>query len=674
MSTSSPLKQTNQSLEKITLEEVISRGVRNLLNHQHETGYWWYTLEANDSINAEYIMLLHYLGIEDKPTSQAICRWMASQQNEDGSWSLFHEGPGDISSTIECYMAFKMEGYDINSLVMKKARDFILKNGGITKMRVFSRIHLALFGLVDWKYCPNMPVALMSVPEWAPVNIYEFSSWARACIVPLLVIMDKQETHPIPGFHLNELYLDGDPSKAKWIYDNEKGAVSLENAFIQMDRALKVADRLKLKPLRKASLKSCEAYIRGHLSETEDIFPAMFYGILALVALGFPLTDQSIEKALLGLRSFQMILKKDHLHQVPFEDDSTIDCNVITKVPEIAESHMVYQQCCISPVWDTAWAAVALQESGVSSSDERLTKTAYWLLEKQITDVVGDWSIKNPNGKPGGWSFEFKNKHYPDLDDTIEVLTFLHESDLPYKTLKDPIEKGLNWLLSMQCKNGGFAAFDKDNNLELLNKIPFSDHGACLDPATVDITGRVISFLIQVMGSDRQHPQIQKARRFILERQEKDGSFWGRWGVNYLYGTWCALEALGSLGFKEDELVIKRAVQWLNSIQNKDGGFGECCDGYHQNSYKPLKNNQSTPSQTSWALMGYVGAGEQNSEPALKALDYLMQNQNRQGSWDEVHFTGTGFPGHFYIRYHGYRNYFPQLALAKYQKQKALTN
>lgn len=662
-----PLLQ-KQASEQVSpsLKESLQKARQLLLSHRHESGFWWYTLEANDSINAEYIFLMHYLGVKEPKLENAICNWMIRNQRQDGSWALYHKGPGCVSSTVECYMALKMAGHDLQSAPMVKAREFILQNGGVTKIRIFSRIHLAIFGLIDWKHCPNMPVSLMQFPEWTPVNIYEFSSWARACIVPLLVIMDQKKVVHLKGFDIDELYVDG-PQNAHWTYDHIKNKLSFENVFVQIDKALKVADKIKVKPLRSKSLKKCEEYIREHLSQTEDIFPALFYGILALDSLGNTLKDETIEKALLGLKSFHiMVSNSSDLDEIPFQDATTVDFNVVSE--DLQKDAQVYQQCCISPVWDTAWAAVACLEAGEPSSNPELVQTARWLLSKQITDVVGDWAIKNPGVEPGGWSFEFKNTHYPDLDDTIEVLTLLYNIALPYKEVKVAIEKGVNWLVSMQCKNGGFAAFDKDNDLEILNKIPFSDHGACLDPATVDITGRVICFLVDVAGWDKDHPVIQRAADFILKNQEKDGSFWGRWGVNYLYGTWCALEALGTLGREKDKLAITRALNWLKSVQNSDGGYGEDCDSYMTGAYKKIP--VSTASQTSWALMGYVGAGEANSPEAKKAADFLLKTQRQDGGWDEDYYTGTGFPGHFYIRYHGYRYFFPTLALAKYNKSR----
>lgn len=700
-----------------SLNKAIKAGRDCLLGHRHADGYWWYTLEANDSINAEYVMLLKYLGIKDPLTEQSICRWIISNQNQDGSWSLYYEGPGDLSATVECYLALKMAGHNSDSAPMRAARRFILANGGITKIRIFTRIHLALFGLADWDICPQMPVALIQLPKISPINIYEFSSWARASIVPLLVIMDQRKTRQIGGLHLNELYVEEHPKKADWRFENEAGVLSLEYAFIKLDKALKVAERLRLKPLRKQSLKKCERYICDHLSETEDIYPAMFYGILALNSLGYSLENEYIQKALLGLKSFQIIMDRDgELPAIPFCDGAGAGSHVpkirprqisrsqsaealvgmVTKEskaknpkdPPLADvgiptsqtvsrdrrddndTHAAYQQCCISPVWDTAWAGVTLLESGLPSDHKKLIETAKWLLSKQIVDVVGDWAIKNPNTAPGGWSFEFKNKHYPDVDDTIEVLTFLYRVDLPYRVLKEPFERGLKWLLSMVCRTGGFAAFDKDNDLELLNRLPFSDHGACLDPPTVDITGRVIGFLVDVLNYRREDPLLNRAANFIAERQEADGSFWGRWGVNYIYGTWCALEGLGALRRKKDELVISRAVSWLKGIQNSDGGFGESCESYKERTYIPLKT--SLPSQTAWALMGLIHAGQAGSIEAANAAEFLINTQTKTGTWEERHYTGTGFPGHFYIRYHGYRNYFPLLALSKYKKALSL--
>lgn len=653
------------------INQSIDAAVANLFSHQHPESYWWYTLEANDSINAEYIMLLHYLGLQNVNLERAMARWILKNQNPDGSWSLYHDGPGDLSSTLECYFALKLVGHDIHSEPLKNAREFILKNGGITEIRIFTRIHLALFGIVSWDHCPKMPITFMALPNWSPVNIYEFSSWARACIVPLLVIMEQKKSVVCP-IRLDELYLYGDPTKAKWTYSGHD-FLSIEQLFIHMDKLLRIADKLNFKPQRKLALKKCEKYLREHIQETADVYPAMFYGTLALYGLGYPLEDPQIQQALKGLASFHIAMSNSEntVVELPFASSSTTD-SVQTPSPATPQTTlsninntMIYQQCCISPVWDTAWAGVALIDAGIDPSQEKILKTCRWLLKKQITDHLGDWAIKNPRAKPGGWSFEFLNKYYPDIDDSIEVLTFLYHSGLPFKELKKSFQLGVDWLLSMQSANGGFAAFDKDNNMEILNKIPFSDHGACLDPPTVDITGRMIEFLLGCCDYEPNSMVVQRAADFIARRQERNGSFWGRWGVNYIYGTWCVLGGLCVLLRDQDQAMIHRALRWLKSIQNADGGFGESCESYKFGEYVPL--GQSIPSQTAWALMGLVVAGETKSPEAKKAVEFLINSQMPGGGWAEKHFTGTGFPGHFYIRYHGYRHYFPLMALARYR-------
>jgi squalene-hopene/tetraprenyl-beta-curcumene cyclase len=655
---------TSQRIESSVtdLKESVSKTLKAsqeyLQKTKHEDGYWWFTLEANDSINAESIFLRRYLKIKDSDFEYGVARWISHNQNQDGSWSLYHDGPGDMSSTVECYLALKLVDPKAFDSQMEKAKKYILENGGITKIRVFTRLHLAMLGLVDWKLCPEMPVGLISAPSWSPVTIYEFSTWARASIVPLLVIMDFKKSVDI-GVTLDELYLEG-PDKDRWTYDNVKGLLSAENIFLNIDRTLKMASKIGFNPLRKTSLKKCETYIREHLDVTEDIYPAMFYGVIALENLGYELSDESIQKGLQGLRNFEVSahVGEKELSALPFQHPHP------TKEEFSNQDHMIYQQCCVSPIWDTAWAGVAQVAAGTPANDESVLETARWLLSKQVTDVKGDWSFKNPDALPGAWAFEFENKFYPDLDDTIEVLTFLHATDLPFRELSAPFQLGVDWLISMQCQNGGFAAFDKDNDLEILNKIPFSDHGACLDPATADITGRVIEFLMNHTAHEKYAKVIEKAANFITKNQESDGSFWGRWGVNYIYGTWAALGGLCSLNREKDKMVIARAVKWLKSIQNEDGGFGESCESYAKNEYVSCP---STPSQTAWALMGLVSAGEAHSDEAKRAVWFLMDTQNEAGSWDEVHYTGTGFPGHFYIRYHGYRAYFPQLALAKWK-------
>ncbi|MDO8519271.1 MAG: squalene--hopene cyclase [Deltaproteobacteria bacterium] len=601
------------------LDQALTAGSRLLSSYQLQKGYWWYRLEANESINAELIFLYRYLGISDPELETGIARRLMDSQNPDGSWSLYFGGPGDLSTTIECYLALKVIGVGaIHELPLQLARAFILAQGGLTKCRVFTRIHLALFGLLDWKYCPAMPVTMIHLPSWFPLNIYNFSSWARATIVPLLVIQDKKNVRPLPPDFLDELYGEG-----QWA---------------RLD--LPLLHHLPL-PFKNFSLKKCEKWIREHLARTEDIYPAMAYGAMALHALGASAGDAMIQKVLGALKKFRSPVGAG------FKPAPT----------------SIYQQCCISPVWDTPWAGVALLEAGLPSDDPNLLKAGRWLLFKQIKNDYGYWAVKNKRGKPGGWSFEFENDYFPDVDDTIEVLLFLKRLKLPESEIRESFRLGLDWLFSMQSKNGGWAAFDKDNTRDLVNKIPFADHGACLDPPTPDITGRMVELLALSFPAVVSGESTIKAIRFLEKTQEPAGCWEGRWGVNYVYGTWCVLQGLKAIGYDMTRPNIRKAAEWLKLVQNEDGGFGESCDSYRQKKFVPL--DQSIPSQTAWGLMGLLAAGE--IEAAHRAASFLIQSQNPDGGWDENHHTGTGFPGHFYIRYHGYRQYFPLLALAKYR-------
>lgn len=638
------------------LDQAIASSQSIILSQQNPLGYWWYTLEANQAINAEYIFLSHTMGLCDHDGESKIAKWIELSQNPDGSWPLYFEGPGDLSATIECYFALKLTGYNPNLDCLTRARHFILQHGGISQCRIFTRIHLALFGIVPWEVCPSMPVEVMHLPPWTPFNIYEFSSWARASIVPLLVIMDQKRVRRLPADFLAELFLEVTIHDCDWSFKSDKNIFSFEQALIKLDKILKLKSRLAIDLGRESALKKCESWIREHLAKTEDIYPALAYGAMALWCMGYPLEDPIIQKALRALRQFQMPLQK-----------------TLGSLPEKISSKQtaLYQQCCISPVWDTPWAGCALLESGAASHDAQLLQAGRWLISQQILETKGDWSIKNKNILPGGWSFEFANAYFPDVDDTIQVLFFLKQLGLPKEETNLAFQRGLDWFLSMQSANGGWAAFDKNNTLSLVNKIPFSDHGACLDPPTADITGRAVE-LLATLGYGPHLPHIHKALEFLKRSQEADGSWWGRWGVNYIYGTWCVLQGLKAIGYAPDSRILQKAVDWLKSVQNADGGFGESCESYKQKRY--IRLNQSIPSQTAWGLMGLIAGGDGLGDEAKKAAHWLVQHQLKSGTWTENHHTGTGFPGHFYIRYHGYRHYFPLMALAKYKNQQSISN
>lgn len=638
------------------LDYAIEGSAKVILSHQFNEGYWWYTLEANESINAEYILMTHYIDQVDVDTEQKLIKHIKSSQLEDGSWPLYYGGSGNLSTTIECYFALKIAGQSSTSDCLQKAKNFILSKGGASKCRVFTRIHLALFGLIPWEACPAMPVSFIHFPSYAPLSIYDFSYWARVTIVPLLVLLNQKKVKQLPKDFLNEIFTQKNSSQVDWSFKTNEKLFSIERWLIEFDNNFKRLNKklFFLKPLKEISLKKCEEWLRSRLSLMEDIYPALAYGAMALYALGYSHDDPIIKKCLAGLKKFQT----PALHQLG---------SIPTKVNEHHKS--VCQQCCVSPVWDTAWVGVSLLESQiVNGSSPKLLEAGKWLMKNQVITCYGDWSLKNKRGKPGGWAFEFQNDPYPDIDDTIEVLVFLHQLELPKKQKDKSIKLGLNWLLSMQSKNGGWAAFDKNNTKEFVNRIPFSDEKACLDPPTPDITGRMLEYLA-LINFDPESGTVKKGISFLESAQEKNGSWEGRWGVNYIYGTWAVLGGLSAIGYDLKSPRIQKALNWLLSVQNEDGGFGESCASYEQKKYVPLE--VSVPSQTAWALMALTSCGLAKSKQAQKALEFLLREQQSDGTWSEQHFTGTGFPGHFFIRYHGYFHYFPLLALAKYKKAMA---
>lgn len=656
-----PLTNSSRELKKLPysllpqLDSAISQAQDLLLTHQFAEGYWWYTLEANETIGAEYLFLREFLGIRDPEINRALCERMLTQQREDGSWALYFDGPGDLSSTLECYWALKLCGFAIDHPAMLRAKAFIHAQGGPTRVRIFTKIHMAMFGLAPWSAAPSMPYILMMLPKWAPVSIYEFSSWARACIVPLLVVLNEKPIHPLK-IDLEELYPEA-PEQRDWSMSALDGDYfSLGKVFVFLDKFIKNIEKFRLpKFKRSGAIKRCLRYIREHIDKTEDIYPALAYGAIALKTLGHGVEDPTVAKCLKALQSFQHV-SEGNLAHIP---------RAWKRKDLLEPTQYIHQQCCISPVWDTPWAAVSLLESGLNKEHRALKKSADWLVSKQIRTVYGDWAIKNKRGRPGGWSFEFENEYFPDVDDTIEVLTLFFKMGIEEPKIRESFDLGFEWLMSMQSKDGGWAAFDVDNTLHLVNHIPFSDHGACLDPPTPDITGRVLEFLA-LMGYDLDSPLVHRAKRFIYDEQLPCGAWEGRWGVNYLYGTWCVLQGLAAIGEDLKDPRLLKAADWLKEAQLPDGGWGESCAGYLSDSFTPLP--YSVPSQTAWALMGLAAMGEAHASAATRAVEFLLNRQNSHGCWEEQAYTGTGFPGHFYIRYHGYRHYFPLLALGKYRQ------
>jgi len=663
---------------KVGATTLLAKTIDYMKSLQRTDGYWWFALEANETIGAEFIYLMHYLGDVDEEIQSGICLRILDVQRDDGSWALYYDGPGDLSTTVECYFALKLGGLGENDPRMARAREFILSMGGAEKSRVFTRIHLAMFGIVPWRACPAMPAEFIFLPKWFYVSIYSFSSWARATIVPLLIFMCERKVQPLPpNVSIEEIFREPKENR-DFTFKANSGFFSIENFFIQLDRLLHIYEKHHLKFLRRNAIARCREWIWERVRRTEDIYPPLAYCALAHKACGLDNDAPQIRKPFNALKMFQQRYTSEDVPALPEEirDDGRArpselrDMGISVKVDTAprrkkkASRDAIHQQCCISPIWDTPWMIEALLEAGVPADDPALLRSGRWLLKKQITGIKGDWAVRNPNGKPGGWAFEFENDYYPDVDDTIEVLTVLSRLAIPWREKEQSIKTGIDWLLSMQNDDGGWGAFDRNQTRGLVNRIPFSDHKACLDPSSPDIAGRAVEFLIKRNFSP-SHPAIKKALGYIDRTQEDFGAWFARWGINYIYGTWCVLEALGSMGLRANDERARKAVAWLKSVQRFDGGFSEVPDTYDQRKAFDTYD-ASVPSQTAWALMGLAAGGAVHSREAARAALWLIENRNADGAWDERHYTGTGFPLHFYIRYHGYRHFFPLLALARY--------
>src|SRR6516165_7999301 len=603
-----------------------------------EEGYWCGELGADTTLESDYVLLHRLLGVEDPVRNQKCTNEILSHQNEDGGWPIFNGGSSNVSASVKAYFALKMAGYSPNHPALTTARERILAMGGVTAVNTFTKIYLCSVGQYDYDAVPAVPPEIVLFPTWFWFNIYEISSWSRAILVPLSIAYAKKPFKKIPDEqNIDELFVNGRKSnlRLKWA----KKVISWRNFFLVLDRLAHFLERVHIRPLRSQALKKAEKWMLERLEMSDGlgaIYPGIMNSIIALRCLGYSLDDPQVIRAM------------DEFEKLGIEEETTFR-----------------MQPCKSPVWDTAYAVFALGESGVSPTDQRLVKPAEWMLQKQVTRK-GDWCIKNPKVAPAGWYFEFNNEFYPDVDDSAQVLlafSRVKTSNESYQSRS--VQRALDWVLSMQCKNGGWASFDKDNNRMVFQNIPFADHNAMLDAATVDITGRVLGCLA-TYGYSMKDETVRRAVEFLKREQEPDGSWFGRWGVNYIYGTMLVLRGLEAMGVDLHEPYVQQGAEWLRMVQNSDGGWGETCGSYDDPSTRGI--GASTPSQTAWAIMGLLAAGDTRSESVQRGILYLLETQKPNGSWDEDQYTGTGFPRVFYLAYHLYRDYFPLIALSNYAR------
>jgi len=623
------------------LETAILRSQEFLLGEQKPEGYWVGELIVDSTLVSDMVAYHHWNGKVDREWQRKAVNQIFSMQLPDGGWNIYHGGPAEVNATIKAYLALKLAGVSVTDPRMLRAREIAVHLGGVARMNTFSKLYLALLGLFPWEYVPTIPAEIILIGKWFHVNFWDMSNWSRGMIVPLSIINHFKPTRPVNA-DLDELYPQGinerdlalapDPEKISW-----------RNFFLWLDRLHKFAEWFaehKIHPFRKLALKKAERWMLERFEGSDGlaaIFPGMLNSLIAMKALGYPDDHPQVVRAARELKKLE--------HE---EKDS------------------VRIEPCFSPVWDTAIVLICLSESGIPENHPMMKKAAVWLMEKEIR-FRGDWHHKNPaKVEPSGWVFEYNNKWNPDVDDTAMVLLALRKipTDNPRKR-DECFRRGLKWMMTFQCKDGGWAAFDKDCTKNILDKVPFADHNAMLDPECADITARILE-LLGYENWSREHHQIQEALEYVRSQQEADGSWYGRWGVNYIYGTWQVLRGMRAMNWNMEEDWLQRGRAWLESVQHEDGGWGERCNTYDDPVFKG--RGPSTASQTAWAVMGLC-AFDDPENPALKrGVEYLIRTQNSDGSWTEDEATGTGFPKVFYLKYDMYRNAWPLLALATYKK------
>jgi squalene-hopene/tetraprenyl-beta-curcumene cyclase len=628
------------------LEQHIQAAAGALLEQQKPDGHWVFELEADSTIPAEYILMRHYLAEPiDAELERKIGIYLRRVQGAHGGWPLFHEGAFDMSASVKAYYALKLIGDPIDADHMRRAREAIRAHGGAARANVFTRTALALYGAISWRAVPVMPVEVMLLPKWFPFHIMKIAYWSRTVIVPLLVLLAyKPRARNPKGVRIDELFLEP-PEKARLTPRAPQQNRWWFAFFRGVDTLLRVIEPAIPKSIRKHAVDRAVAFAVEHLNAEDGIgaiFPAMVNNVLMFDTLGYP---------------------KDHPH-------AAIARLAVEKLLVVTDKE-AYCQPCYSPVWDTGLTCHALLEVGGERALAQVDKSLQWLKGKQILDVAGDWAEQRPGLRPGGWAFQYNNPHYPDVDDTAVVAMAMDRAqNLKGETrYREPIARAREWILGMQCKNGGWGAFDAENTHYYLNHIPFADHGALLDPPTEDVSARCVSMLAQLGDMPDKDKRAAEAVDYLRRTQHPEGSWYGRWGMNYIYGTWSVLSALNAAGVDHQSAEVRRAVSWLVKIQNSDGGWGEDGSSYKLD-YHGYETAPSTPSQTAWAVLGLMAAGEIDHPAVAGGIDYLARTQGADGLWNEPRFTAVGFPRIFYLRYHGYAKFFPVWAMARYRNLK----
>ncbi|MCA9321515.1 MAG: squalene--hopene cyclase [Planctomycetes bacterium] len=625
-------------------ELVLDRAVDALLSLQNSDGHWVGELEGDTILQSEYMMTHWFLGWQERDREELsrCLSFMRRQQNDDGGYSIYPGGPADVSASVKAYFVFKLSGEDPESPAMRRLREKILALGGLHACNTFTKIQMAMFGQYPWRDCPAVPPELVLFPRWFPFNIYEMSSWSRTIVIPLSLIWATRPVCEVPvRAHLGELLVSLSDAPEYQPLRVEGASRTWQLVFHSIDKAAKLAEsvtgKLKRRPLRHLAIRKAIEWMRARFENSDGlggIFPPIANSLMAFHALGIPDDDPDYrlaEKALKGLRV----------------------CS--------EEAEEIRIQPCHSPVWDTALAANALALAAGDKVNKPLERAFHWLLDREVKNH-GDWAEKVRGVEPAGWYFEYQNEYYPDIDDTIMVMMALERTSM--KEAQEPIRRAMSWVRAMQSRDGGWAAFDRDNNRWIMTNVPFADHNAMLDPPTADITARTLE-MMGIFGIGNDDPQVVRALDFIRKNQEPEGCWYGRWGVNYIYGTWQVLRGLYEIGEDMTQGYVRRAADWLESVQNADGGFGESIASYDDRSL--MGCGPSTPSQTAWAMMGLVAAGRFRGTSARRAVEYLVTTQRADGTWEEEHWTGTGFPKVFYLRYYLYGLYFPIMSLAMWR-------